>query len=193
MLKKTLVVAATLALAAATTASASADYDITGGDYAGTSEAAPSFTIGGAYTMTCASVSFTGNTENVPGDPASTLLTPSFSGCEDYLGVPMTASVPDPWKISVVGSHYYGYPVTLGTAGDTLVEFTNLWGCKVAFKGSIGMQDSALSISGGLGWEGSLYDVTYETNPACPYASGADGAFHLNGRVVFPGIGVDEL
>lgn len=200
MLKKTLIATAiTLTIAGGAATNASAAFDLTGGDYIGaTNGVGHTFTIDEFQTIECADVSFSGNTENVPNDPASTVLTPTFSDC-NFFGFPVVATTPDPWKLTVSsgpdGSGYHD--ATLGTPGDTLVEFyVPILGCTVTYEmpNPGYLNSSRLRAAGNeTAWEASLMNLPWEADNCFISGTGTNGTFSTNGAVTFPGVDIAEL
>lgn len=202
MLKKTLVVAATtLALAGATATGASAAYDLTGGSYTASGGEQTFYFGGGSYAVSCDGASWSGNTDNVSGDPASTTFTPVFSNCQlaghNY---PMVATVSNPWKLTVTGQSGSSFGVRLGSSSGTLVEFAHplhaaypaFFPCKVTFSvtGS-GQAGDLLTDAAGATWQTGSSPVAYQST-GCPYdGTGTDGGYA--GNTTLPGVGVDVL
>jgi hypothetical protein len=205
MLKKTLVAAATtLALAGVTATGASAAYDLTGGDYASTSFNQHTFAFDqGNYTVPC-DVSFAGNTDNVPGDAASTMLTPTFSNC-DFFGFPVTATTTDPWKLTVTYADIlspYGASATgslsLPEGAEASFEIP-LLGCAWTITPSQTIEHGAggNSLTMTNNWaEGDTQanvaaaGLSYTTNGFCPFGSGDNLSYQSNGPIVFPGVDI---
>jgi hypothetical protein len=194
----TAAVAAVIMTGAAASAAQATSYDLTGGDYVGAADAGHTFSVQESYPIHCASVSYAGNTDNVPGAPASTDVTPEFSGC-DFLGIyPVEATTPDPWRLTVTGGSFPGFGLSLGTPGATVAEFEiPLFGCRITYKFPDVQSESivtALSDAAETRWYATLRDLHWETNGFCPQGwAGSGGMLDTNAEVTFPDVSIDEL
>lgn len=185
-------------------ASASAvTYDLTGGSYEGIATEDHTFTVGGAYTITCDThggnpTTFTGDTES-PGGP-STNFTPDYSDC-DFFGFPASVTINSPWLLTVTGntstSNFTGEINIPDNAGHEVIIKVPLVGCEVYVNGSQTFKDGVggTSLSGdevGSDFElnAEVNGIIYTTNGSCPFGSGSDGVYQTNGAVTIEGVGV---
>lgn len=168
-------------------------YAISGGAYTGTATGTNTFTVGGAYTVSCANTTISGSATG----SATTNFAPSYSGCS-FFGLPAT----------MVQSGFWSTTVTLGPIlgryrGDltfTIFSTTTLSvpiaGCTVTVAGPQTFQDGVggtivedTNVAGGVEFEAVLTNIAY-TASGCPFPSGADGEYRTNGPISIPGITV---
>lgn len=193
-------VAAAIAVAAVgvggLAASATAAYDLTGGPFTVTT-GYTSFTAAGIYDVECSDATYVGDTDNVPGDPASMEFTPSFSNCQETPGYPMVAKVPNPWKLTVVGEQYPGtYDVRVDAPGGVLVEFEfpipAIYPCRSSYMAPPGgLTGEIVEGSSEITWT-NLDSVEYDVRDCMFVGSGPWGSF-VSDPVTFPGVQVDVL
>lgn len=184
-------VVATIGLGAS--ASAASAYDITGGNYIGTNGTnAQTFQVGGGFTVSCSKATYTGNTDNVPGDTNSTLFTPVFGtgagGTCTLLGQPATVSTTGQWKLTVTGGSGSTHTGSINLPSTSTTTISAV-GCTVTvpggqtFANGVGGTTASSTTSG----NNQLLNVraagiTY-TASGCPFASGSTGVYNTNGNI----------
>lgn len=170
-------------------ASASA-YAINGGAYVGTATAANTFTVAGAFTVTCpaANTTFTGTATGA----ATSSFVPSYGpGCT-FFGQPATVTQSGPWSITATsgGPTTFGGSINIPSGSTTTINVPST-GCTVVVSGNqtFATGGSATNVSGGVNLTATVTGITY-TASSCPFASGASGQYRTNGAVSIPGINV---
>jgi len=179
-------------------ASASAAFDLTGGAYTGNEVGSHVFTAGG-YPVTCTTAVFTGNTDNVPTNAASTDFTPDYDNC-DLAGFPADVTISGPWRLTVTGVHSAGPPAVYSgdielLSGSSIKIDVPILGCEVTVTTpqtfNHGRGNSLLGTDNGASFSlaASVQGINYTTNGLCPFGDGSDGSYV--GEVAIDGVGVD--
>lgn len=179
-------------------ASASA-YSITGGAYTGQATSTHSFTVAGAYTITCpsAQTTFSGTATG----SATTNFTPSYGAgatvCS-FFGLPASVTQSGTWGITVTGgpdaSGWYTGSIHIPASSTTTINVP-LAGCTVTVAGTQQFNHGANGNVGrarnitptGVELEASVNGVAF-TASGCPFASGTSGTYTTGGVVTIPGI-----
>lgn len=170
-------------------ASASA-YSISGGSYVGQATSAHTFTVAGAFTITCpaASTTFTGTATGA----ASTSFTPAYGGPCTFFGLPANVTQSGQWTITATsgGPTTFGGDIHIPASSTTTIEVPST-GCTVTVTGTQNFSGAgtASNIAGGVSLSANVTGIAY-TASGCPFGSGTSGQYRTNGSVTIPGITV---
>lgn len=186
-------------------ASASAAYSISGGSYVGAPAAAASehsFTVAGAYTITCPKpdTTFTGS---ATGSDTSA-FTPYYGAnngtgevCE-FFGFPSKVVQSGQWQVKVTGnsgSTYTGQVII--PSGTTTTISVPIAGCTASVagpqtftNGSGGSVGTATNSGGGVNLTAVANNVAIASAVGCPFTTADTAVYNTNGAVRIPGITV---
>ncbi|MBF6620462.1 MAG: hypothetical protein ITG02_09565 [Patulibacter sp.] len=176
--------------------------------YTGIATSSHSFTVGGAYTISCPAnnTTFTG----VADGSDTTAFTPYFGADEnspngtgyvcEFFGLPARVEQDGPWSITVDNGPdidgWYTGEVEIPAGTSTTISVT-LAGCSVRVDGQQtfahgvnGNVARAKNVSGGVELEAEVNGIAY-TQTGCPFPDGNDGQYRTNGVVDIPGIEIN--
>lgn len=184
--KRLLAVTASAAAICGAGAAGASAYAISGGSYIGTNTGPVSFSLDGAYTFDCDTVTYSGNATGA----ASTSFVPAFDDCT-FFGLPATASQSGAWSTTVtsgpIGGSYTG-SLSIPSSSTTTLSVP-LAGCTVtidtpqAFAGSTTFTNTIP----GVGIQITVAPFSY-TAVGCPFSSGTHG--HYSALIDLPGVTV---
>lgn len=203
-LKRNLRVAAAVAMASigagAVATSASASWDITGGNYS-VNLGSVGFTLDGVYTTSCTSTTMAGNTDNVVGEPEASRFTMNFSAC-NFFGLPATMSTLDPWKLVVTGGGFGGYSTNVQLeSGSAIYISIPAASCSITIDGPQSFVNAApdrsgLLMVGGPATYFTLYteSLVWTANTGCLIGTGGTASFDISAGtgpfIQLPGVNV---
>ncbi|MBF6620461.1 MAG: hypothetical protein ITG02_09560 [Patulibacter sp.] len=194
----------------ATSASAASIDGISGNPYHYTGFATNdhSFSMGGAYTITCPAnfTTFSG----VADGTATTDVAPYYGGNEaspngtgyvcEFFGLPVRVQQHGSWSASVTGgpdlAGWYTGQIHIPSGSSTTIEIP-IMGCSYRVAGpqtfAHGVNGNiarARNVSGGVELEALVNGIAY-TQTGCPFPDGNDGGYSTNGVVDIPGIEIN--
>lgn len=174
-------------------ASASA-YSISGGAYTGTATAQHTFTIDGAYTISC-DAEFNG----VATGAASTDFTPSFTNC-DFFGFPADVTPTGDWRLTVTGGGSGSYTGEIELLGDVDIAvpiadcYVNVQSGQVFADGVNGNILTGDQIGSDVALVGDVNGISWTSSgtgcPWLPSTSGTSAVYSTNGAVDIPNVTV---
>jgi hypothetical protein len=183
-LNRTITAVAATAAALSVGATSASAYSISGGSYTGTATSDHTFTIGGAYTVSCSGTTYSGTATGA----ASTSFTPAYSGCT-FFGFPASITVSGSSTLTADGDSGGIYHVSYHSSSTITIEVP-IAGCDVTISGTrYFTAGSAQNYGSGIELELSYSGTSY-TASGCPFPSGSDGTYESNGPVTVPGITV---
>jgi hypothetical protein len=151
------------------------------------------FTVGGAYQITCDVASFTGDATGA----ATTAFAPTYTNCT-FFGFPASVTAHGPWSITVTGgsgSNFTGQVDIPSTSSVTIS--VPIAGCNVTVPGgqtfangvgnNVGTADN---VAGGVELTAIADGIVYNAS-GCPFSSGTDGIYDTGGVVEIPGIEIN--
>jgi hypothetical protein len=188
MVSRTAAVAAVAAVGLGAGAASAAAYSISGGSYVGTATSAHTFTVAGAFTLTCpaSTTTFTGTATGA----ASSNFTPSYGpGCT-FFGLPASVTQSGQWTATVTsgGPSTFGGNLHIPASSTTTIEVPST-GCTVRITGTQNFSGvgTTTNVPGGVQASFHVSGIVYKAS-GCPFASGSDGTYSTNGNVDIPGI-----
>jgi len=197
MIKKMATAGAVAVMGLGLSAASASAYAISGGSYVGTATNDHSFTVGGAYTITCpkADTTFTGTATGA----ASSNFTPAYGLNCNFFGLPAQVTQSGTWAITVTSgptSGFYGGDIHIASTSTTTIEVP-LAGCTVTVTGTQLLQNGvggnvirARNVTPtGIQLEANVNNIAY-TASGCPFSSASDGTYNTNGFVDISGITV---
>ncbi len=187
MLRKLASAAAIAAFGLGVGAGSASGYSLLGGPYLGSAAAANTATVGGAYTLSCGAVEFSGSATG----SATTEFVAAHSDCT-YFGFPALVTQSGEWEFTVIGDDGFGtyagrIDIPAGASSTTSLPIT---GCTVTVEGPQSISDSLVQVvngSSGLAVSVSLSGIGY-TASGCPFSSGTDLSYASNGPIEVPGV-----
>jgi hypothetical protein len=183
-------------------ASSSAAFSISGGAYVGAPAAAASehsFTVAGAYTITCpkSSTTFTGNATGA----ASTSFTPAYGSgtvCE-FFGFPASVAQSGTWSVTATGKTGSTYTGQIGIPSGSVTTINvpiasctaTVGGPQTFTHGSGGSTGTAVNVTGGVNLTAVANNVAIASaSGGCPFTTSDTAVYNTNGAVYIPGITV---
>lgn len=161
--------------------------------YTSVDSSSHTFTVGGAYQITCDVASFTGNATGA----ATTAFAPTYTNC-NFFGFPAFVTAHGDWSITVLagsGSSFTGKVEIPSTSSVTIS--VPIAGCNVTVPGGQTFVDGvgsnvgqANNVAGGVELTAVADGIVYNAS-GCPFSSGSDGIYDTGGVVEIPGIEVN--